>query len=150
MKLYLDTSVFGGAVDIEFKKWSLKLFDEIQKGKHLAVISDVTVRELEDAPLRVRRILDAIPQKHRINVLANEVVISLANQYISEEAITEKSYNDALHIALATIYSVDALISWNFKHIVNLNRIRLYNAVNLKFGYSAIDIRSPREVLSET
>ena len=119
MRLYLDTSVFGGAIDTEFKEWSLRLFSDI-------------------------------PEDHRVNVFADEVVISLANRYIDEKVITERSFNDAVHIALATIHAVDALISWNFKHIVNLSRIRLYNSVNLKYGYSTIDIRSPREVLYET
>ncbi len=54
------------------------------------------------------------------------------------------------HIAVATLGRVDVVVSWNFKHIVNLNRIRLYNSVNLKLGYPMIEIRSPREVLDET
>lgn len=52
-------------------------------------------------------------------------------------------------IAMATLDRVDVLVSWNFKHIVNLNRMRLFNSVNLKLGYPMIDIRSPREVLDE-
>ncbi len=150
MRLYLDTSVFGGAIDTEFKEWSLRLFSDIHHGRHSAVISDVTVREIDEAPPRVRDILNSIPEDHRVNVFADEVVISLANRYIDEKVISERSFNDAVHIALATIHAVDALISWNFKHIVNLSRIRLYNSVNLKYGYSTIDIRSPREVLYET
>ncbi len=108
------------------------------------------MREIDEAPPRVRDILNSIPEDHRVNVFADEVVISLANRYIDEKVISERSFNDAVHIALATIHAVDALISWNFKHIVNLSRIRLYNSVNLKYGYSTIDIRSPREVLYET
>ena len=56
---------------------------------------------------------------------------------------------DAQHIAIATINRVDVLVSWNFKHIVNLRRIQLYNATNLKYGYALIEIRSPREVIDE-
>ena len=82
-------------------------------------------------------------------ILADERVISLANAYINEDVVSEAFFNDAMHIALATINKVDVLVSWNFKHIVNFNKIRLYNSVNLKLGYSLIDIRTPREVLSE-
>jgi hypothetical protein len=71
----------------------------------------------------------------------------LAEQYIKEGAINRSSEEDALHIAIATVNKVDVLVSWNFKHIVNLDRIRKYNAVNLKYGYSIIEIRSPREIL---
>ena len=61
--------------------------------------------------------------------------------------MTLKSYNDALHVALATLNNADVLASWNFKHIVNLDRINLYNSINLRLGYKIIEIRSPREIL---
>jgi hypothetical protein len=48
---------------------------------------------------------------------------------------------------LASIYKADVLASWNFKHIVNLNRIKGYNGVNLKYGYPVVEIRSPKELL---
>ena len=51
-------------------------------------------------------------------------------------------------MALTTIGRVDVLVSWNFRHIVNLGRIRLFNAVNLEQGYGLIEIRTPKEVLS--
>ena len=66
-----------------------------------------------------------------------------------QKAVSEKYLLDAQHIALATINHVDVLISWNFKHIVNLRRIQLYNSINLKYGYSLLEIRSPREVINE-
>ena len=71
----------------------------------------------------------------------------LSEKYILENVITKQFIIDAQHIAIATVNKVDILVSWNFKHIVNLNRIRLYNSVNLKYGYSIIEIRSPREIL---
>jgi hypothetical protein len=55
-----------------------------------------------------------------------------------------------LHIALATLNNADVLASWNFKHIVNLDRIRLYNSINLRLGYRLIEIRTPREILNLT
>ena len=73
----------------------------------------------------------------------------LADSYIFEGAVSEKFYEDALHIAIATIHSATVLTSWNFNHIVNLSRIRQYNAVNIKKGYSFIEIRSPRDIIKE-
>ena len=55
-------------------------------------------------------------------------------------------FADAQHIAMATVAKVDALVSWNFKHVVNLPRIHRYHTVNARFGYPTIEIRSPREV----
>jgi hypothetical protein len=82
-------------------------------------------------------------------VLNDEEAEYLAGAYLKEGAITRKFYEDALHIAIATINKVDVLVSWNFKHIVNLDRIKMYNGVNLKHGYIILEIRNPREILKE-
>lgn len=74
----------------------------------------------------------------------------ISNNYVQSGAISSKFYEDALHIAIATINHVDVLVSWNFKHIVNLNRIRLYNSVNLKLGYRVLEIRNPKELIDDT
>jgi hypothetical protein len=83
-----------------------------------------------------------------VDIIVDDETIKLAEIYITEGALTSKSYNDALHIALATLNNADVLASWNFKHIVNLDRIRLYNSINLRFGYRLIEIRIPREILN--
>ena len=74
---------------------------------------------------------------------------ALAAQYIQDGAVSRNEWADALHIALATVARVDVLVSWNFKHIVNLRRIHACNAVNLKHGYSVLEIRNPREVFGD-
>jgi hypothetical protein len=66
---------------------------------------------------------------------------------MDEKIINEKYRSDALHIAVATVSGVDVLVSWNFKHIVNLNRIKLFNSINLKEGYNLLEIRTPLEVI---
>ena len=73
----------------------------------------------------------------------------MAKKYITEGDISDKHLIDAQHIAIATVYKVDVVVSWNFKHIVNLDKIRMYNSINLKYGYHRMEIRSPREVLHE-
>ncbi len=148
-RVYLDTSVIGGYLDKEFQEWSRKLFDEFKTGKKIAVISDVTLNEIENARKEVRDLLKLIPEKSKEYVLNDEEAEALAKAYLKEGAITRKFYEDALHIALATINKVDVLVSWNFKHIVNLDRIKKYNGVNLKHGYIILEIRNPREVLNE-
>ena len=76
----------------------------------------------------------------------SEDQLNLANKYVEEGALTAKFHSDAQHIAISSILKVDSLVSWNFKHMVNFFRIRQYNSINLKFGYSTIDIRTPKEV----
>lgn len=73
----------------------------------------------------------------------------LANQYMKEGLLSPKLLEDANHIAIASVYTVNTVVSWNFKHIVNVGRIRLFNSVNLKYGYGLMDIRSPREIIGK-
>ena len=147
MDLYLDTSVIGGYFDDEFSKWSKLIINSIIEGKHYLVISDLTVTEINDAPDRVKSILGQIPDKYVKRIYTNDETEKLAKLYIKEKTITRTHYNDALHIAIASIYNVDAIVSWNFKHIVNLEKIRKYKSVNMKYGYKIIEIVTPMEVI---
>lgn len=83
--------------------------------------------------------------KEIINV--TEEAFKLAKAYIDEKVVGQTSFDDCVHIAVATISRVDLLVSWNFKHIVNVYRIRGYNSVNLRLGYSTLEIRSPKEIV---
>ena len=147
MKVYADTSVIGGCFDDEFKQWSNALFQEFVVGTKHIMLSDLTLQELEFARQEVREKVIEIPDKHRVAIGITDEAIQLAETYINEGALTKKSYNDALHIALATLNNSDVLASWNFKHIVDLDRIRLYNSINLRLGFRIIEIRTPREIL---
>jgi|ERR1019366_9445334 hypothetical protein len=146
-KIYIDTSVIGGYYDVEFEEETIILFDEIKKGFFEIIYSTVTEDELLGAPKKVRELMPNLPQKFITKVDLTEEATNLANAYLKENVVGETSRTDCFHIALATIHRVDILISWNFKHIVNVNRIRGYNAVNMKLGYSTIDIRSPKEII---
>jgi len=146
-RVYIDTSVIGGCFDEEFQDWSIRLINEIETGQIIAVISDITYREIELAPKNVQDILFKLPEEFIENIISDTEVETLAENYIKAGAVSKKFYEDALHIANATIRKADILVSWNFKHIVNIDRIRKYNAVNLMFGYSTIEIRTPREIL---
>jgi len=149
IKVYVDTSVFGGCFDAEFEEWSNKLIEEFKLGLKVLVISDLTLKELEEAPLNVRNLVEEIQEEHREYVILDDEARELARHYIEEGVVSEGYLVDAQHIALATVNRGDILVSWNFRHIVNLTKIRLYNSVNLKYGYPLLEIRSPREVLYE-
>ena len=146
-RVYIDTSVIGGCFDQEFEEWSNRLFDDFRAGKKIAVISDITLDELSDAPQQVQDNFTTIPDDSLEILIANPESRELAEKYIAEKAVSNKFYEDALHIAIATTNQVNVLASWNFKHIVNLDRIRMYNSVNLKNGFSILEIRTPREIL---
>jgi predicted nucleic acid-binding protein len=148
-RVYVDTSVIGGCLDEEFAEWSLQLVAEFHQGRKRLVLSELTIRELAEAPLAVREIAAAIPSEHREILRPDTEVLALADAYIEAGVVAPSCVADAQHIAAASVARVDVLVSWNFRHIVNLNRIRLYNSVNLRLGYGLIDIRTPREVLDE-
>ena len=148
-RIYSDTSVIGGVVDPEFKEWSLILLDGFLKGDMILVLSDATIKELIDAPVEVHNKLSLIPKQNIELVHTTDNALKLAQLYIDEKAISQKFKVDALHIALSTLNKVDILVSWNFKHIVNIVRIRSYNSVNLRNGYIQVEIRTPREVFNE-
>ena len=147
-RIYIDTSVIGGCFDIEFKEWSDQLFKEFRNGTRIPVISDITLDELADAPKYVQDNFFSMLEELIEVIITDLETRKLADLYLSEGVVTNKFYEDALHIAAATINQVNVLASWNFKHIVNLDRIRLYNAVNLKNGYPLLEIRTPREILN--
>lgn len=146
-RIYLDTSVFGGYFEPEFEQWSKALFDKIFLREFNVIFSEVLDGELENAPGEVRKLALRIPDSVNEYVSLTDQAIFLAEQYILEGVVGKTNRADCFHIALATINNADVLVSWNFKHIVNFKRIRGYNAVNYKFGYKILDIRTPREIL---
>ena len=148
-RIYLDTSVIGGCLDEEFAQWSKRLMEECQQGHVIAVISELTRRELEEAPPPVQAQLAALPAQHVEHVYLTEEAETLAQRYLDEDVVGPQHLVDAQHIAIATVERVDVVVSWNFKHIVNLDRIHGFNAVNLKAGYQLLEIRSPAEVIHE-
>jgi predicted nucleic acid-binding protein len=146
-RFYFDTSVFGGVFDIEFEEATILLFEKVKLGQVICVYSDLTEGELFDAPERVKTFFSSLPDEFIEIVKVNDEAINLAKAYIKENVVGKTSYDDCVHIALATIHKVDILVSWNFKHIVNVYRIRGYNSVNLRFGLQTLEIRSPKDII---
>ena len=147
-RIYIDTSVVGGYFDEEFKEATRLLFDRLEKNEIIFVVSDLLDLELLNAPEKVRELLHNYSSEKFQRVELIDEVIALADNYIFEKVVGQTSLEDCRHIALATINRVDVLASWNFKHIVNLDRIKGYNSVNLKLGYPMIEIRSPKDLIN--
>lgn len=148
LRLYLDTSVFGGYFDEEFQEFTRPLFDRIRKREFGILYSVLTQQELGAAPERVKNLVLELDETNMDFIEESEEAIDLASSYILENVVGQSSFADCLHIALATINQADVLVSWNFKHIVNIERIRGYNSVNIRNGYRSLDIRSPRELMN--
>lgn len=148
LRVYVDTSVIGGCHDAEFKIWSDALIEDFAHRRYIPVLSDVTAAEINAAPQTVRAVYRDLVTIPAEIIAVNEEALGLVEDYAAQGVLGQRFRNDMLHIALASIAEVDVLVSWNFKHIVRLDKIRLFNAVNLAQGYKPLAIHSPREVIS--
>lgn len=146
MRIYADTSVFGGVFDAEFEEPSKQFFREIDSGRFLLVTSAIVEAEIEPAPENIRKFFAQYVNSAEL-ALPTEEMFLLQQQYINAGIVTEKSAEDALHVAIASIAKCDLIVSWNFKHIVHFEKIPKYNAVNVLNGYAQIGIYSPLEII---
>ncbi|MBI5323731.1 MAG: hypothetical protein HZB41_00340 [Ignavibacteriae bacterium] len=148
-RIYIDTSVIGGCLDDEFANESNRFFEIVEKNLVNILISPVFIDELEGAPQKVKDILSKIDKKSIEYLELTDEAIDLRNLYIKNGILTEKWIDDATHVALATVNRAEAIVSWNFKHIVRLDKIKMFNQVNLFNGYEILTIISPKEVYYE-
>lgn len=125
LRIYIDTSVIGGCIDDEFKFASITLMDKFKTGEVIALISELTELELKSAPKEVVKHFEEIDEENIEYLALTEEAFELAQKYISEGVIGKGKLIDAEHIAIATTNRADVLVSWNFKHIVNLMKIRV-------------------------
>jgi len=146
MRVYADTSVFGGTQDDIFEEASNLFFEQVRKGHFQLVVSGLVEQELRHAPPEVQAIFNELLPMVEV-VEESKAALSLQQAYLDNGVVTPKWSDDALHVALASISECTVIVSWNFKHIVNLKRISLYNAISMLHGYRSIEIRSPIEVL---
>jgi len=148
LRVYVDTSVFGGVHDDEFREPSERFFSAVRSGTFVVLVSEPLVVEIANAPAAVQATFEA----HRAHMEALETTAeatALAESYLAARVVPAASRVDALHVALASVARADAVVSWNFKHLVQLRRIRGFHAVNVLGGYPLIEIRSPREVIDD-
>ncbi|TRZ52401.1 PIN domain protein, partial [bacterium] len=128
-RVYIDTSVVGGFFDEEFENDTKRFFERIFKKDFLVYFSEISEAEISLAPDYVKELKNRIPKDCYLFLELDDDSRYLAQAYINEKILGTTSYNDAFHIALTTVNRLDVLVSWNFKHIVNFNKIKLFNSV---------------------
>lgn len=146
-RVYVDTSVIGGCFDEEFAKESRAVMQAAREGRFVLLLSDLLGDELQGAVLEKQAVVADLPADAFEAVVRNDETARLRDAYLLAEVVGPRHAVDAHHIALATVWRADLVVSWNFKHIVHWDKIRMFNAVNLREGYPEIEIRSPREVV---
>ncbi len=146
LRVYIDTSVVGGVLDTEFFAISARFFDMVRSGQVTLLVSDLLIEELEGAPESVRNVMSELPQTAIEPLRRDPESRALRDAYLEADVVGSSSLDDAFHVAIATVAQADLIVSWNFKHFVNIEKIRGFNAVNIRHGYGLVDIRSPQEV----
>lgn len=142
----MDASVVGGCFDSEFAEDSRRVIDAILGRKARLLFSEVLESELRSAPEQVQQLFVELPGEVREKIAFSEEIEGLAREYVAQGVVSESHIGDCRHVAAATIGRADAIVSWNFRHIVKLDKIKGYNKVNLMNGYGMLTILSPREV----
>ncbi len=153
LKLYLETSVWNfyfadDAADKQVATW--QFFEQVRQGVYDIFVSDKVFKEIARASQKKRELLlglisECQPEKLEINAAA----LQLVNQYLAQGVLPATAEADATHAAVATVYELEALISWNLKHLANLNKMIKINAVNLAEGYvKKLELITPLEVLN--
>jgi predicted nucleic acid-binding protein len=127
LRIYVDTSVIGGCADVEFAEESLRLLELARSGRLLLLVSDVVVQELRTAPQSVMQWFKELPESAIEAVPLSEEVLQLRDAYLAAGVLGPRWMDDATHVAAATVAQADAIVSWNFKHIVRLEKIKAYN-----------------------
>jgi predicted nucleic acid-binding protein len=147
-RIYVETSVISGMFDNnEHPIKAQPFWDAVERGEIRVVLSSVLEGEIRPAPQHVRDFYAKIPVSQIERIVATSGSNTLAERYIKAGILTTNHLTDCKHIALATIARVDALVSWNTKHIVNDNRIRHFNFVNIGFGCDKITILTPNNII---
>jgi len=146
IRVYADTSVFGGVYDDEFQQPSMTFFEQVKGGQFVLVTSAVVQDGMVAAPPTVRRFYEEMLGFAEV-VDVTESALDLRDTYLQAKIVKAKYSDDALHVALATVAECALIVSWNFQYIVHFQKIPLYNAMNTLKGYQQIAIYSPREVI---
>jgi predicted nucleic acid-binding protein len=144
--LYLDSSVIGGYFDDEWRDPTQELWRQMEAGRYRFLTSAVTAEELSTAPERVRELFaDTFPAEALLEITAESE--RLAAAYMERHILTPEYTDDARHVAVCTVAQLEYLVSWNFRHLVNVEREKGFNAVNLLQGYRPIRIVNPLELI---
>jgi predicted nucleic acid-binding protein len=146
LRVYVDTSVFGGCFDADFARESTRFFDLVRGGRIVVLVSQVVVDELSEAPPQVRELFRSLAAESVTPVDLTPETIELRDRYVAAGIVSRRFMDDATHVAAATIARADAIVSWNFRHIVRVDKMRAYNQVNLQAGFGLLSIVSPQEV----
>jgi len=147
LRVYIETSVFGGYFDPEFSEDTREFFDRVSENRVNAVVSEMVAAEIARAPQQVQLLLKTVIDGGAEFADLTQTAVDLQAAYLNSGALSRRWENDAMHVAVATEARVDAIATWNFKHLLNPRRIRAFNGINLAGGYGLVTFLSPTDIV---
>lgn len=150
-RLYLETSVWSYTNAHRFPqhlKATLRLLEEVERGGFEGFVSDIVLAEMKRTPNQAKldRMYRALAQCKPTVLEKGDEAEQLAEEYVQQGVIPEAARLDAVHVAIATVEGLDAVVSWNMRHIVRLETRLGIQGVNRMNGYHEIDLCTPEEV----
>ena len=146
LRIYADTSVFGGMFDVEFQRPTRVFFEQVRDGRFHLVSSTLVLDELSEAPRKVQGFFNEMASVAEVTDVPPDSIV-LRDAYLKAGIVGAASLADAQHVAIATVLACVTIVSWNFRHIVHFQKVPLYNGVNRVQGYPEIGIYTPQEVI---
>lgn len=150
MRIYMDTSVINGvySTNPEIKAETIGFFKNVRIFNYTLYGSEATIEEIENTPQEFKKkLLKDIITEYQVEILpTTDEIRTLADKYVDAGIIPRKYFPDAFHIAVASIYNIPVLVSWNFEHIVKVKTKLGINRINRQDGYTVVEISSPKEI----
>jgi len=147
LSLYVDSSVIGGYYDDEFQEATRTLWKQMEQGRFRFIASVLLQQEIEGAPARVRRLMKRTFAREESILPLTAEASALGKAYLENKVVGATYADDARHVAIAVVHRITVIVSWNFKHLVNLRREAAFNSVNILLGYPSVRIVSPLELI---
>ena len=139
LSIYVETSVWSHAFAEDapdLRRATLEFLEAARGGRHELFISEVVLEEMYRArPELSERLLAMVAEMRPEELDVDEAVVDLARSYAEGGAIPPAKVEDARHVAVAVVNEIDVLVSWNYQHLVNVNRRELFHHLSVTNGY---------------
>jgi len=151
LSVYVETSVWSQAFAEDapdIRKATERFLDEAREGRYDLFVSDVVMEEIARASEeKSERLRNLVTELDPVFLEFDEESFSLAHEFLRIGAVPPSKADDARHVAVALTRGLDVLVSWNYRHLVNVRRRELFHQVGITNGYyKPLQIVTPPEV----
>jgi predicted nucleic acid-binding protein len=155
LSIYVETSVWSHAFADDApdsREATLKFLDAARQGKYDLFVSEVVFEEVLRAPTELAaRLRELVQELAPVSLDFDEDSFRLAQEFLQHGVVSPSSIDDARHVAVAVVSELDVLVSWNYRHLVNVRRREKFHQISVMTGYyKPLHIVTPPEVDDES